>query len=539
MPDSTLTPSASLPTLNVRHAGAEDRPVLERLWLLFRHDLSQVTGDLPRADGTFRSERLDAALRVRDGPRSWRAAGTHRWASPLHRSLEREPFILNSFFVVAAARGTGVSAAFGARGGGHVPGDVGGGVPRGQQRRNALLAKVAAAHSPHWTEERRVVPGRPHLPRDTWITFRRAWTGSWPGPNAMTARDSVQPRAEYQSSTRRARRVFHRLGRPTLSSSWTGMAPGWRVSSAHRPSSSRLDATHVDRLGHPLVGRDAGAPQVLQPAQHVVVPPRREGQAGPVGAVRAITLDHLAGGPPSEESAREKVLLPAQTRVGDLGSVAPQPFPLEKGLQHADRGVEGRPRRAVLRLAVPAAVGQLLAEQPLDDATDVLSEVGAGRATCPLMQGSTSPSKKALPSHSSGPAPRHVTLSRTRSTARRAGSLAGSKPSSRSSSRRTCMVESHPRFHAVPAHSPPGPCMSRSRAPTPSVATRARSAATSCSGARPDLAAPASGSTGRNRAATPSPTVRRRPSVFRWIDAHLPVLVLGPTGRCGRRCARG
>ena len=85
--------------------------MLERLWLLFRHDLSRFTGDLPRADGTFRSERLDAAL---TDP-GWAAFLACCEDSPVGfafvRSLERQPFILNSFFVVAAARGTGVGSA--------------------------------------------------------------------------------------------------------------------------------------------------------------------------------------------------------------------------------------------------------------------------------------------------------------------------------------------------------------------------------------------------------------------------------------------
>ena len=44
-------------------------------------------------------------------------------------------------------------------------------------------------------------------------------------------------------------------------------------------------------------------------------------------------------------------------------------------------------------------------------------------------------------------------MSRTRPAARRASSLAGSCPSSRRSMR-TCIVESHPRFHAAPHHLP-------------------------------------------------------------------------------------
>jgi hypothetical protein len=98
------------------------------------------------------------------------------------------------------------------------------------------------------------------------------------------------------------------------------------------------------------------------------------------------------------------------------------------------------------------------------------------------MHGSTSPSKKALPSHSCGPLPLHVTRSRTRPTTRQAWSIAGSRPRSRSNMR-TCIVESHPRFHATPPHRPSSAWRASSRAPRPSVATRARSPATSLAGA--------------------------------------------------------
>src|SRR5258706_14477998 len=62
-----------------------------------------------------------------------------------------------------------------------------------------------------------------------------------------------------------------------------------------------LRRDHLDRLGHALVGGDAGAAQVVQPSQHVVVPPGREGKAAPRGAALAISLDHLAGRAPAEE----------------------------------------------------------------------------------------------------------------------------------------------------------------------------------------------------------------------------------------------
>jgi predicted acetyltransferase len=171
MPEPTPTPPRPLPTLTVRRATADDRPVLERLWLLFRHDMSRFNGDLPRADGTFRSERLEAALT----DRGWAAFLALRGDSPVGfavvRSLERQPFILNSFFVVAAARGTGMGSALAHEVVASFPGTW----EVAFQEANTVAAhfwrKVAAAHGPRWTEERRAVPDRPHLPADSWVTF--------------------------------------------------------------------------------------------------------------------------------------------------------------------------------------------------------------------------------------------------------------------------------------------------------------------------------------------------------------------------------
>ena len=55
-----------MPDVSVRLADPGDRPVLERLWLMFRHDMSEFGGALPNPDGTFRDERLRAAFEDAD-----------------------------------------------------------------------------------------------------------------------------------------------------------------------------------------------------------------------------------------------------------------------------------------------------------------------------------------------------------------------------------------------------------------------------------------------------------------------------------------
>ena len=94
----------------------------------------------------------------------------------------------------------------------------------------------------------------------------------------------------------------------------------------------------------------------------------------------AIALDHLTGRPLAEETALEEVLLPPQTGRGHPRAAPSAQFMLEQGLQHADRGIERGARRAVLGLAVPAAVRQLLGEQTVDDPLDVLAKVRPDRA---------------------------------------------------------------------------------------------------------------------------------------------------------------
>ena len=75
----------------------------------------------------------------------------------------------------------------------------------------------------------------------------------------------------------------------------------------------RLD--QLDRLSHALVGSDACAAEMLERAQDVVVPPRREGETGPRGAALAISLDHLTSRSPSEEAALEEVSCPRRRAV--------------------------------------------------------------------------------------------------------------------------------------------------------------------------------------------------------------------------------
>ncbi|MET8865405.1 GNAT family N-acetyltransferase [Nonomuraea sp. NPDC004580] len=159
----------------IRPVTASDRPVVERLWLMFRHDMSEFQGGLPRPDATFRSERLESAF-ADPGWAAYLMSCDDRPAGfAFVRGLDGPVRVLNSFFVVRAARRSGL----GLRAVRDVVARHPGRWEIAFQEANAgavaFWRRVAAdLAGDAWTEERRPVPGRPEVPPDTWIAFTTA-----------------------------------------------------------------------------------------------------------------------------------------------------------------------------------------------------------------------------------------------------------------------------------------------------------------------------------------------------------------------------
>jgi predicted acetyltransferase len=165
--------------LSVRLADAADRPLLERLWLMFSHDMSQFRGLLPFPDGTFRSERLQAAFHDTDWAAYLLISDRRPLGFAIIRGLTRQRRVLNSFFVVRGARRTGV----GLRGVQEIVNRHPGPWEVAFQDDNVAAAhfwrRAAAEIAPAaWTEERRPVPAQPQLPPDVWISFEASATVS-------------------------------------------------------------------------------------------------------------------------------------------------------------------------------------------------------------------------------------------------------------------------------------------------------------------------------------------------------------------------
>jgi predicted acetyltransferase len=160
------------PEVTLRPVTAEMRPVLERLWQLYRHDLSEFRGSLPDRDGVFHTRPLVPFL-TDDADR--RAYLFERDGGPVGFGLvgriTNGPVLMYEFFVVRALRGQGVGRAAAKALFALHPGTWE--IPF--QEENATAARfwrgVASRSARDGVrEDRRPVPGKPHIPDDVWLT---------------------------------------------------------------------------------------------------------------------------------------------------------------------------------------------------------------------------------------------------------------------------------------------------------------------------------------------------------------------------------
>ncbi|MFF5141394.1 GNAT family N-acetyltransferase [Streptomyces sp. NPDC013157] len=159
----------------VRPAVPADRPVVDRLWLMFRHDLSEFRGLLPRPDGSFRDERVEDAFSAPDWAAYLFVLGEHPVGFAFVRALDVPVRVLNSFFVARGARRTGIGLAAVREVLTRHPGRWEIAFQYENPGAVAFWRRVAAeAAGDAWTEEPRPVPGMPELPPDVWISFDTA-----------------------------------------------------------------------------------------------------------------------------------------------------------------------------------------------------------------------------------------------------------------------------------------------------------------------------------------------------------------------------
>jgi len=159
--------------LELREVTPETRPVAERLWQLYRHDLSEFRGTQLDEDGTFPVRRLTPFL---EGDANRRAYLFYRGESPVGLALVHgaatEPRSIHEFFVVRSARREGVARTAVRRLFALHPGAW----EIAFQEDNVAAARLwrgiaAETAGDAWLEERRPVPGKPHIRPDVWLVF--------------------------------------------------------------------------------------------------------------------------------------------------------------------------------------------------------------------------------------------------------------------------------------------------------------------------------------------------------------------------------
>jgi predicted acetyltransferase/8-oxo-dGTP pyrophosphatase MutT (NUDIX family) len=159
--------------LGVDEIGPGEWPLLERLWQLYQHDLSEFRHSAPDAEGLFNAGRLPA---YRDDDRFGYLArlGEVPCGFALVRlGVRRDRRTMGEFFVTRSARGRGVAAAFAREVLARHPGPWVVPFQNENPRAAAFWRRVTAEVLRDVTEQTLPVHGKPHLPHDVWLTGRQ------------------------------------------------------------------------------------------------------------------------------------------------------------------------------------------------------------------------------------------------------------------------------------------------------------------------------------------------------------------------------
>ncbi|GAB3949258.1 GNAT family N-acetyltransferase [Micromonospora vulcania] len=148
----------------------DDVPVVERLWQLYRHDLSEFRGTMPDETGVFTPGRLPTYLDNPDSSGYLICQDTRPVGFAFVSGLEVQPLRIAEFFVVRSVRRSGVGRLAAQQLFANHTGrwevafqEENPGAARFWRQ---LAAEVCPAGH---REERRAVPGKPHIPPDSWL----------------------------------------------------------------------------------------------------------------------------------------------------------------------------------------------------------------------------------------------------------------------------------------------------------------------------------------------------------------------------------
>jgi predicted acetyltransferase/ADP-ribose pyrophosphatase YjhB (NUDIX family) len=157
--------------LRVHEVGVVDWPVLERLWQLYQHDLSELRHSSPDVEGLFNAGRLPAYRDAEDRVGYLARLGDLPCGFALVRlGVRHDRRTMGEFFVTRSARGRGVAAAFAREVIGRHPGPWVIPFQNENPRAAAFWRRLSAELLDDVEEQLLPVPGKPHLPPDVWLT---------------------------------------------------------------------------------------------------------------------------------------------------------------------------------------------------------------------------------------------------------------------------------------------------------------------------------------------------------------------------------
>ena len=148
-------------------------PVVERLWQLYRHDLSEFRDSHPDEKGRFKDGPLAAYLAGEDGRSSLLVRyGGSAAGFVLLRGLETRPATLGEFFVVRSVRRRGIGHQVATEVMRRSPGAWVVAFQEENPRAARFWRRVATdLAGDTWTEQRIPLPDKPWLPPDVWLSL--------------------------------------------------------------------------------------------------------------------------------------------------------------------------------------------------------------------------------------------------------------------------------------------------------------------------------------------------------------------------------
>ena len=163
--------------LRVAEAAPDEWLLLERLWQLYQHDLSEFRHSAPDASGLFTRARLPAYGERDDRVAYLARLGDVPCGFALVQGIGRDERLMGEFFVTRSTRGRGSAAAFAGEVLARHHGPWAIPFQNENPRAAAFWRRLAGEVLVDVSEQSFAVPGKPHLPRDVWLS------GTQPAPS--------------------------------------------------------------------------------------------------------------------------------------------------------------------------------------------------------------------------------------------------------------------------------------------------------------------------------------------------------------------